>query len=84
MPNDPVEFEYTRWEQQNLHNIEVDDDRVTTIEASNEWIGERNALATAMYNHWLANGGGQEVYPPWLRNFVFVLILFEQLLMFSF
>ena len=64
MPNDPVELEYTRWEQENLHNIEVDDDRVTTIEASNEWTGERDALATAMYNHWLANGGGQEVYPP--------------------
>ncbi|XP_057486826.1 protein ALP1-like [Actinidia eriantha] len=57
MPNDPVEFEYTRWEQENLHNIEVDDDRVTTIEASNEWTGERDALATAMYNHWLSMVG---------------------------
>ncbi|XP_057471079.1 protein ANTAGONIST OF LIKE HETEROCHROMATIN PROTEIN 1-like [Actinidia eriantha] len=64
MPNDPVEFEYKRWEQENLHNIEVDDDHVTTIETSNEWTGERDALARAMYNHWLANGGGQEVYPP--------------------
>ncbi|GFS32816.1 hypothetical protein Acr_00g0024850 [Actinidia rufa] len=60
MPNDLVEFEYTRWEQENLHNIKIDDDCVTTIEASNEWTGERDALATAMYNHWLSNGGGQE------------------------
>ena len=58
MPNDPIEHEYKRWEQENLHNIEVDDDRVTTIEASTEWTGERDALATTMYNHWLSNGGG--------------------------
>jgi hypothetical protein len=64
MPNDPVELEYTHWEQENLQNVDVDDDRICTIDTSNEWTAERDALATAMYNHWLANGGGQEVYPP--------------------
>ena len=64
IPNDLVELEYTQWEQEHLHDVQVDDDRITTIDTSNEWTAERDALATTMYNHWLANGGGQEVYPP--------------------
>lgn len=61
MPNDPIELEYTAWEQQNLHNVEVDvHDPFTTLETSNEWTSRRDALATTMYNHWLANGGGEE------------------------
>lgn len=57
MPNDPVELEYTLWEQQNLHNVEVDN-YIGQLETSNEWTKRRDALATAMYNHWLANGEG--------------------------
>ncbi|XP_058192193.1 protein ALP1-like [Rhododendron vialii] len=63
MPNDPIENEYTAWERDHIHDVEVDD-HITTIETSNQWSGERDALATAMYNHWLGNGGGQEVFPP--------------------
>ncbi|XP_058216755.1 protein ALP1-like [Rhododendron vialii] len=63
MPNDPIENEYTAWERDHIHDAEVDD-HITTIETSNQWSGERDALATAMYNHWLGNGGGQEVFPP--------------------
>ncbi|XP_058199469.1 protein ALP1-like [Rhododendron vialii] len=57
MPNDPIEAEYTQWEQDNLHNVEVDDN-IGTVEASNEWTAGRDALATAMFNNWLGNGGG--------------------------
>ncbi|XP_058191365.1 uncharacterized protein LOC131308446 [Rhododendron vialii] len=63
MPNDPIENEYTTWERDHIHDVEADD-HITTIETSNQWTGERDALATAMYNHWLGNGGGQEVFPP--------------------
>jgi hypothetical protein len=59
MPNDPIEFEYTLWEEENLHNVE-EDDHIDTLETTNEWTAGRDALAEAMFNHWLANGGGQD------------------------
>jgi hypothetical protein len=57
MPDDPIELEYTLWEQQNVHNVPVDD-HIGQLETSDEWTQGRDALATAMYDHWLANGGG--------------------------
>ncbi|XP_058185821.1 uncharacterized protein LOC131303047 [Rhododendron vialii] len=62
MPNNPIENEYTGWKRDHIHNVEVDN-HITTIESFNQWTEERDALATAMYNHWLENGGGQEVFP---------------------
>ncbi|XP_058213061.1 protein ALP1-like [Rhododendron vialii] len=58
MPNDPIEHEYTAWEQAHVNDVPVDDN-IVNVESSNEWTAGRDALAAAMYNHWLANGGGQ-------------------------
>ncbi|KAI8572920.1 hypothetical protein RHMOL_Rhmol01G0238500 [Rhododendron molle] len=54
---DPIEAEYMQGEQDNLHNVEVDDN-CGTVGASNEWTAGKDALATAMFNNWLGNGGG--------------------------
>ncbi|XP_058185716.1 uncharacterized protein LOC131302940 [Rhododendron vialii] len=57
MAVDPVETEYTAWEQANLHNVphEV---YIANVESTNEWTQFRDNLATQMYNDWLANPGG--------------------------
>ena len=62
MTDDPVEVEYDAEERRRVNEVEVDDDNITVIDSSNEWTAGRDALAAAMYNHWLANGGGQEVH----------------------
>ncbi|XP_058216710.1 uncharacterized protein LOC131327575 [Rhododendron vialii] len=58
MPNDPIEHEYTAWELAHINDVPVDD-HIGAVESSNEWTAGRDALAAAMYNQWLANGGGQ-------------------------
>ncbi|XP_058181174.1 uncharacterized protein LOC131299605 [Rhododendron vialii] len=58
MPNDPIENEYTAWERTHINDVPVND-HIGAVESSNEWIAGRDALAATMYNHWLANGGGQ-------------------------
>ena len=55
MTVDPVELEYTQWEQQNLHVI-PSDEYITTIEPTTQWTEMRDNLAQQMYDHWLANG----------------------------
>ena len=39
-----------------ISNNEVEDnDNISSLEASNQWISWRNDLATTMYNNWLGN-----------------------------
>ncbi|KAI8534251.1 hypothetical protein RHMOL_Rhmol10G0075400 [Rhododendron molle] len=59
MAVDPIEAQYTAWEQANLHNIPPDE-YIRTLESTNQWTQMRDNLATQMYNDWLAHhGGGQ-------------------------
>ncbi|XP_058190739.1 uncharacterized protein LOC131307981 isoform X1 [Rhododendron vialii] len=57
MEVDPVEAQYTAWEQANLHNVPPDD-YIRTLESTNQWTQMRDNLATQMYNDWLAHPGG--------------------------
>ncbi len=59
MEVDPVEQEYTAWEQATVH-IVPPDDYIDTIEPTIEWTQMRDNLATEMYNDWLANGSAGE------------------------
>ncbi|KAI8551052.1 hypothetical protein RHMOL_Rhmol06G0154900 [Rhododendron molle] len=54
MPVDPVEAQYTAWEQQNLHNI-LPEEYIMNVETTNEWTDFRDNLATQMYNDWFPN-----------------------------
>ncbi|KAI8531644.1 hypothetical protein RHMOL_Rhmol11G0152300 [Rhododendron molle] len=54
MAVDPVEAQYTAWEQANLHNIPPDE-YVRTLESTNHWTQMRDNLATQMYNDWVPN-----------------------------
>lgn len=55
MAMDPVEHEYTMWEQQNLDNVPLEE-YITQVETSTEWTEMRDNLATQMYDDWLAHG----------------------------
>ncbi|XP_058208117.1 protein ALP1-like [Rhododendron vialii] len=54
MPNDPIEQEYSAWEQDHVNDV-PNDEHIDNVDSSNEWTVGRDALAAAMYNHWLAN-----------------------------
>ncbi|KAI8561244.1 hypothetical protein RHMOL_Rhmol04G0323400 [Rhododendron molle] len=54
MPNDPIEQEYSAWERDHVNDV-PDDDHIGNVDSSNEWTVGRDALAAAMYNHWLAS-----------------------------
>ena len=48
---DPIEHELL-----DIFNNKVDDsDKISSLEASDQWTSWRNDLATAMYNNWLGN-----------------------------
>ena len=59
MAVDPVELEYTTWEQATVHVVPPDD-YIDTIEPTTQWTEMRDNLATTMYNHWLAHGPAAE------------------------
>ncbi|GFZ05379.1 hypothetical protein Acr_17g0009510 [Actinidia rufa] len=55
MVMNPVELEYTAWEQATVYVVPPDD-YIDTIEPTTQWIKMRDNLATTMYNHWLPHG----------------------------
>ncbi|XP_057469660.1 protein ALP1-like [Actinidia eriantha] len=55
MAVDPIEIEYTAWEQANVHVVPPDD-YIGNIEPTTQWTEMRDNLATTMYNNWLING----------------------------
>lgn len=58
MPNNPIEQQYDAWEQDNIANIPTDEEYITSVESSTEWSQWRDAMATQMYNTWLAENPG--------------------------
>ncbi|GFS29179.1 hypothetical protein Acr_00g0005690 [Actinidia rufa] len=62
MAVDPIEIEYTAWEQANVHVVPPDD-YVDTIEPTTQWTEMRDNLATTMYNNWLTNAFRMESKP---------------------
>ncbi|GFS31885.1 hypothetical protein Acr_00g0019730 [Actinidia rufa] len=59
MAMDPIEIEYTAWEQANVHVVPPDD-YIDTIEPTTQWTEMRDNLVTTMYNNWLTNGPAAE------------------------
>ncbi|GFS46129.1 hypothetical protein Acr_00g0100280 [Actinidia rufa] len=62
MAVDPIEIEYTAWEQANVH-IVPPDDYIDTIEPTTQWTEMRDNLATTMYNNWLTHAFRMESKP---------------------